>query len=209
MKVAAALSGLVTAICLALLFWGDPSGLTSSSSQPLELRTSSESAPTPPALRKPDLFSPLLPTNAGHGQVPTVLTPSASEAEPPSCGSEGFPVAASSRQASRVKELASWGTAAGVMMPELHHSPESRTDETPRTHTVVDGDTLSGLAARYLGAADRYLDIYQWNSDVLANPDVLPIGQLLRIPPKTAQQPAALQVIERPMVPIRDLQADF
>lgn len=53
-----------------------------------------------------------------------------------------------------------------------------------QTHKIVDGDTLQKLAQRYLGSADRYADLYQYNRDVLKNPEVLPIGVELRIPPK-------------------------
>lgn len=53
-----------------------------------------------------------------------------------------------------------------------------------RTHRVVDGDTLSRLALRYLGDADRFAEIFAANRDVLPEPDVLPIGVELKIPPK-------------------------
>ena len=52
----------------------------------------------------------------------------------------------------------------------------------PATHTIVDGDTLTHLAERYLGSADRYLEIYELNSDVLSSPDLLPIGKQLNLP---------------------------
>ncbi len=52
------------------------------------------------------------------------------------------------------------------------------------THRVVDGDTLSRLAARYLGRGERYLEIFDLNRDVLIKPDLLPIGVTLRIPPR-------------------------
>ncbi len=68
----------------------------------------------------------------------------------------------------------------------------------PRTHRIVDGDTLSGLAARYLGRADRFGEIYEANRDVLRSPDVLPLGALLKIP--SAEEPPPIQV--GPMVPI-------
>ena len=80
--------------------------------------------------------------------------------------------------------------------------PGSDANAGLRTHTVIDGDTLSDLARRYLGSADRHLEIYQWNSDVLAHPDMLPIGQLLRIPPRTSPPSKAAGVIERPLVPV-------
>lgn len=53
-------------------------------------------------------------------------------------------------------------------------------------HQIVDGDTLSKLAAQYLGSAERYREIYELNREVLTNPDLLPIGKVLKIPPKLA-----------------------
>ncbi len=55
---------------------------------------------------------------------------------------------------------------------------------TAIVHRIADGDTLSRLAQRYLGRGDRYLEIYDANRDVLASPDLLPIGVMLRIPPR-------------------------
>jgi nucleoid-associated protein YgaU len=60
-----------------------------------------------------------------------------------------------------------------------------------RTHRIVDGDTLSALAGKYLGQADRYLEIFEYNRDVLRDPDLLPIGVELRIPNQPPPRPAA------------------
>jgi nucleoid-associated protein YgaU len=49
-------------------------------------------------------------------------------------------------------------------------------------HTVVSGDTLSKLAKQYLGAPNRYMEIFEANKDVLTNPDMIKIGQKLTIP---------------------------
>lgn len=49
-------------------------------------------------------------------------------------------------------------------------------------HKVKDGDTLSGLARRYLGRGDRFVEIYEANRDRLPSPDLLPIGIELMIP---------------------------
>ena len=49
-------------------------------------------------------------------------------------------------------------------------------------HRVQNGDTLSMLAERYLGDAGRERDIYDLNRSILASPDLLPLGQWLRIP---------------------------
>ena len=49
-------------------------------------------------------------------------------------------------------------------------------------HRVKDGETLSGLARRYLGSAKRYLEIYDANRDVLASPNRLGPGIEIKIP---------------------------
>ncbi len=51
-----------------------------------------------------------------------------------------------------------------------------------RTHTVASGDTLGGIAKKYLGSITKADAIYEANRDVLKNPDTLRIGQVLRIP---------------------------
>jgi nucleoid-associated protein YgaU len=61
-------------------------------------------------------------------------------------------------------------------------------------HKIVDGDTLAALARRFLGAEQRQLDLFEYNRDVLATPELLPIGKELRIPPRDfvpAQAPPA------------------
>ncbi len=39
------------------------------------------------------------------------------------------------------------------------------------------------MAQRYLGRADRSVEIYEANKDVLSSPALLPIGAVLKIPP--------------------------
>jgi len=58
-----------------------------------------------------------------------------------------------------------------------------RTSGSPlRTHVIQSGDTLSGLAARYLGSSARYRDIYEANKNVLRSPDDLRDGVTIVIP---------------------------
>lgn len=62
---------------------------------------------------------------------------------------------------------------------------------TKRTHRVERGETLSELAVKYLGSSARYMEIYEANSDILANPHNLRPGMIIRIPaPQTAKGPA-------------------
>ena len=49
-------------------------------------------------------------------------------------------------------------------------------------HIVVDGDSLAKLAGRYLDDPKRSVEIYELNRELLANPDLLPIGTALKIP---------------------------
>lgn len=51
-----------------------------------------------------------------------------------------------------------------------------------RTHKLADGDTLMQLAQRYLGSPDRWRELFDFNRDVLSDPELLPIGAELRIP---------------------------
>ncbi|HZZ72176.1 MAG TPA: hypothetical protein VFE24_07975 [Pirellulales bacterium] len=58
--------------------------------------------------------------------------------------------------------------------------------DPPTPHVVADGDTLSKLAADYLGSASRRLEIFNANRAVLKDPEILPIGVEIMIPPKTS-----------------------
>ncbi|HEY8535268.1 MAG TPA: LysM peptidoglycan-binding domain-containing protein [Vicinamibacterales bacterium] len=49
-------------------------------------------------------------------------------------------------------------------------------------YTVKSGDTLSKLAKRFLGDANRYMDIFNANKDQLKDPDRIQVGQKLVIP---------------------------
>jgi nucleoid-associated protein YgaU len=49
-------------------------------------------------------------------------------------------------------------------------------------HTVASGDTLSKLAKRYLGDAGAYMKIFEANKDILKDPNLIKVGQELKIP---------------------------
>jgi phage tail protein X len=51
-----------------------------------------------------------------------------------------------------------------------------------RTHTIKPGDTLSSLAARYLGSSARYQEIFEANRKLLKSPNELPEGLVIVIP---------------------------
>ena len=66
--------------------------------------------------------------------------------------------------------------------PEPYHADDAPSVGDGRTHVVVDGDSLSKLADRYLDDAELGEEIYRLNQDVLKDPALLPIGVELRIP---------------------------
>ena len=49
-------------------------------------------------------------------------------------------------------------------------------------HDVVSGDTLSGIAKKYYGDANKYPQIFEANKPMLSSPDKIYPGQKLRIP---------------------------
>ena len=89
-------------------------------------------------------------STAGHRYV----TPADGDEPPPSLA-PGYPE--NDRPAK-----SRWGVSMDMMLPVA-----TPADETARTHTVVDGDTLAALAERYLGSAARAEEIYQANRDML------------------------------------------
>ncbi len=69
---------------------------------------------------------------------------------------------------------------AGPVLPTT--SPILPPARAPRRHTIHDGDTLESLAQRYLGDGQRAGEILEANRDVLADPQLLPIGVTIVIP---------------------------
>lgn len=75
--------------------------------------------------------------------------------------------------------------------------------EAPSTYVVRDGDDLTGIALRVYGSAGAATAIWAANRDRLADPQLLPIGMVLRMPPSwtlpsahAAQGSAGGQAIE-------------
>lgn len=49
-------------------------------------------------------------------------------------------------------------------------------------YTVQSGDTLSKIAKGLLGSPNKYMDIFNINKDVLKNPDLIKVGQQIKLP---------------------------
>ncbi|MGA0923385.1 MAG: peptidoglycan-binding protein LysM [Lutimaribacter sp.] len=59
---------------------------------------------------------------------------------------------------------------------------EAAEADTAVFHTVEKGDTLSAIAKKTLGNANRYPEIFEANRPMLSHPDKIYPGQVLRIP---------------------------
>jgi nucleoid-associated protein YgaU len=86
-------------------------------------------------------------------------------------------------QATKEKVLLCCGNVAGVgkvndMLVVNSPEPESQ------WHTVVSGDTLSKIAKKFYGDANKYQGIFEANKPMLKHPDKIYPGQMLRIPPQ-------------------------
>ena len=49
-------------------------------------------------------------------------------------------------------------------------------------YTVQAGDTLSKISKQLLGNANNYMEIFNINKDVLKNPDMIKVGQQIKLP---------------------------
>lgn len=85
----------------------------------------------------------------------------------------------------------------GVITAEKYGSPagriniilaEEEKEEEPEVtyilYTVVKGDCLWRIAEKYLGSGFRYVEIYELNKDIIKNPNLIYISQVLKIPTK-------------------------
>ena len=73
----------------------------------------------------------------------------------------------------------SGGSSTAPAVPEPTSTSGS---STGTTYVVVKGDTLSGIAKREYGNANKWQKIYEANKDVIKDPDLIYPGQELKIP---------------------------
>jgi len=57
-----------------------------------------------------------------------------------------------------------------------------------RRYRLRDGDTLEKLAERFLNNRERAAEIFEANRDILARPDLLPVGVTIVLPPRETTQ---------------------
>ncbi len=69
-----------------------------------------------------------------------------------------------------------------LLVPEAEDAAGAGSSPAAPGVRVRVGDTLSSVAARVLGDADRWRELYRANRDQLSDPDELPAGLVLRVP---------------------------
>ena len=68
--------------------------------------------------------------------------------------------------------------------PPAANAPDADSDEEAVVfYPVEKGDTLSGIAKRLYGDANKYMQIFEANKPMLSHPDKIYPGQVLRVPP--------------------------
>jgi len=87
-----------------------------------------------------------------------------------------------STQTVTVEEPAASTSAAQPQTVAVEKERDASTAPAAKTHTVVKGDTLWALAAKYYGSGAQYTKIYEANTDKLSNPNSIRVGQVLTIP---------------------------
>lgn len=81
--------------------------------------------------------------------------------------------------ATKEKIILAVGNVEGVAAVETTHDEDTA---AAVFHTVAKGDTLSAIAKKTLGDANRYNEIFEANKPMLTHPDKIYPGQVLRIP---------------------------
>ena len=59
---------------------------------------------------------------------------------------------------------------------------EAIEEKAERIYEVQPGDTLGEISKQFYGKASQYMKIFEANRDILDNPDLIKVGQKLKIP---------------------------
>jgi len=70
----------------------------------------------------------------------------------------------------------------GAAAPSTLPGPGAPAPAAAQIYEVMPGDTLGAIAQRFYGKASLYPKIFEANRDLLSNPDLIKVGQKLKIP---------------------------
>ena len=73
-------------------------------------------------------------------------------------------------------------TAGLVNMIQVSSEKPSAATGQERTHKVLKGENLTGIAQKYYGKASLYMKVFEANRDQLNDPDKVREGMVLKIP---------------------------
>jgi nucleoid-associated protein YgaU len=68
------------------------------------------------------------------------------------------------------------------MTDETEEGTPPESWDATQWHEVQAGDTLSKIAEKYYGDASLYMQIFEANQDILKDPNMIRVGQKLKIP---------------------------
>ncbi len=74
------------------------------------------------------------------------------------------------------------GNVKGVKEVNVSNLTSPSQEDKVEYYTIVKGDTLSGIAKKFLGNAMDYPKIFEANREVIQDPDLIYPGQKIRIP---------------------------
>lgn len=74
-------------------------------------------------------------------------------------------------------------------VPPAPPAPPASSKPDTRSYTVQKGDSLSKIAKRELGSANRWREIFELNKDAIQDPNRIFPGQVLKLPKEEAQAP--------------------
>ncbi len=71
---------------------------------------------------------------------------------------------------------------AGTGIASAQEAPAPPDQAPTHPHTVAAGESLSKISQVELGTSDRWVEIFAVNRDVLSNPNLIEVGQVLDVP---------------------------
>lgn len=79
---------------------------------------------------------------------------------------------------------AGYASGQGGTPPPSAEAPSRSAPEAapPPTHTVASGEYLWKISEARLGSGNRWVELFAFNRDVLPNPNLVEVGQVLKIP---------------------------